>query len=282
VPLFTDRIEEARPAYEALEQRVTAAEALRDQLQSHLDDLRGRLPVLQAQGDQLRQSAIDQAGVNAQLSSNQVVAVSPDMTLGEFIDQLGLAAALGEATMPDRAIPSLTCSLQTYLAVGSSPAAGPRFALRFHHPELGAGAGLSTTTFEISRTPPPAGVSSAPNLYSVLLDMQALYTDPAWAGLGPASQIVSTASQLIAAPQSWSISSLAAAAGQIAEQAQALTALIQPRAPATAAALGAAAAALNGLAGDLAAKAAPVAGDLLELTARLYLITKAARSFVSS
>jgi hypothetical protein len=282
VPLVTDNINEARTAYAALENRAAASDTAYAQLRASLDDLRGRQLILAPLGDQLRQSATDQAARNAQLSAQHVVSVSPDMTLGEFVAQIGLAAALGEATMPDRVIPAISCSVQTYVAVDAPSGGGPRFALRFHHPELGDASGLSTTTFQIQRTPPAPGAPVTPSLYAVLIDKQQLYALPAFAGMAPATQILVLISGLLSAPETWTVAGLAASGASIAAQEQALAPLIQSAAPQAAAALKTAADALLALSTPLQAKPTPVAGDLLELTAGLYVGSKAARGFVGA
>lgn len=278
-PLFTDNIDEARTAYGALEERAQAADDERVQLRASLDALRARLPTLTVEGAQLRQSAISQAARYAELSAQQATAVSPDIRLDQFIAGVGLAAALGEATMPDRAIPSVSCTLRAFVAVQPPAGAAPQVALRFHQPELGSGAGLCDTTFEIQRIPPGPGATALPNLYSVLADKQQLYAQPAWQGFAPAATLMAAATGLLAAPQDWTLGHLAATAGQIGADEGALAGLIRTAAPDAATALAASAAALVALAGPLQTKPSPVAGDLLALTAALFLTSKAARSF---
>src|SRR5262245_6549489 len=179
MPLLTSDLDQARRAYDALESRARSAEELAAKLQA--DNTR----LLAQQGTftvdptvLLRQRVLDLEGENLGLRTqvDRLAQVKSDLPLQGFVESLGLAAALGEASMPDRAIASIKADLQTYL--------GPTDAgvgLRFQQPELGGqAAGLSSTSFEILKVPPQPGNAAPGNLYTVLQEMQQVYTDPAW------------------------------------------------------------------------------------------------------
>src|SRR5258708_79709 len=107
MPLITDNIFEARASYTPLEVRSAAAE----QNVSLLTNTLANLTVVQQSTAQsariLKDFSINQLQDNSQLNVQHAAAVSPDITLDSFIASLGMATALGEASMPDRTIPSV-------------------------------------------------------------------------------------------------------------------------------------------------------------------------------
>ncbi len=112
--LVAENVDEARSAYASLAIRTQNAEATVAVLQATVANLSSAVPIMAAQNALLSGYAIDQLQTNAQLAAQQAGEVSPDVTLDGFVRSLGLAAALSEATMPDRAISTLTATLQTY------------------------------------------------------------------------------------------------------------------------------------------------------------------------
>src|SRR5438445_3457632 len=163
MPLLTDDLKSARQSYELLESRLQSAEQRAETLQAAL---RVQPPPLLDEIRLLRQRILALEAENNKLHSelDQLKQSRTDMPLQDFVAAIGLAAAIGEASMPDRAIPSVAVALQSYLTPGEKSV-----SLRFQPPELGAlAAGLSTTSFEIAKVPSAPGVAAPPNLYSVL------------------------------------------------------------------------------------------------------------------
>jgi hypothetical protein len=278
MPLITNDIEQARRAYASLEARAQAAEAHATTLAASLDAIRGQLPVLTEQGQLLRRSAIDNAAAVAQLQAQGIATVSPDVSLQGFVASLGLAAAIAEATMPDRAISSVSVSIQGHL-VGGAPQDGAR--LRFHQPELGPANGLSSTSVTIEKVPPAAGSPTPRNLYVVLADKQAVYTNPFWLRQPPSGQIIGQIASVFANVGDWTFQLLAQSAGGIAGQEAALVSLLAAGTPAqNVDAYRTSVTALTGLTDALLAKSIPVAGDLLALAAALDRSTAEARKLV--
>lgn len=286
MPLITNNIDEARLAYTTLESRAVSAEQRADALQTTVEQLRAAQPILAAAADRLSQRAVSQEAVNAQLRAQQVGQVSPDTPLDRFIASFGLAAALGEATMADRAVASVAATVQGYLVAPAGGGAGAP-ALRFYQPEFGAPGTAGSASFEITKTPPAAGAAVPRNLYAVLRDKQAMFDDPYWTRFvtaapppsQPARQIVVEIAKVLAATGSWDFSFLVQEAAAIAALETALAALVGRAAPSPrAASYAAAATALSSLVAALApnVKAVPVAGDMYALAAALDATTSIA------
>jgi hypothetical protein len=276
VPLLTDDINEARSAYTVLETRAQNAEQRAQGLQLTLDQLRNNIPVLNGQSQFLRQRAIDQESANAQLRAQGIAGASPDIPLDAFIASLGLAAALGEASMPGSAISSISSTTKAYLVVGT-PSETVR--LRFYQPELGSASGLSSTTVQIEKVPPALGFPSPRNLYAVLADKQSVYTSAFWLQFPPSAQIIGQIAMVFANTGAWTFPLLVQSAGTIASLEKTLAAAVPPDSPPLSAYVSAVAS-LSSLAGTLVSKAIPVSGDLLELTAALDGTTTVARRFL--
>ena len=274
MPLLTDDLKNARQSYEVLESRLKSAEqraetlqaALRVQPQSVLDEiplLRQRILGLEAENNKLR-SQLDQ------LKQSRT-----DVPLQDFVAAIGLAAAIGEASMPDRAIPSVGVAIQSYLAPSENSV-----SLRFQPPELGAiAAGLSTTSFEIAKVPSAPGVAAPPNLYSVLQEKQSVYSNPLIIRFDPAPQIITEVAKTLANTGGWDFSFLLQSAANIATLEKRLAPLlVQLVTPETLSAYTAAVDALVVLTTALGAKANPVVGDLLAVTSALNATTGALRT----
>jgi hypothetical protein len=288
MPLVTDNIEEARIAYLALEQRARSTDQLVQDLKSALDDLQaGRFPAaVQTAGD-LSQVVLNLEAANASLRAKleQAILLKADLPLQNFIASLGLAAAVGEATMPDRTIPSLSAMMRTYLTLSDS---GPGF--RFFQPGVDQDSSpLTTTTIEIAKVPPHAGTAAPRNLYSVLQDKQGLYTRSFWASFKtsgtspsqPASDIVSAIATAFADTGSWNFVYLVRLATTVGTLEKNLSALVAATTPgANGAAYEAAASSLLALTRALTNKALPVVGDFLALVTSIDYVTGVARSLV--
>src|SRR5437764_15093108 len=112
MPLLTDDLDRARRAYDALESRARSAEERAEKLQADNAKLVAADPTAL-----LRQRVLDLEGENLGLKRQieRLAEVKSDLPLQGFVESLGLSAALGEASMPDRAIASIHAELQTYL-----------------------------------------------------------------------------------------------------------------------------------------------------------------------
>lgn len=132
MPLLTDDLRQAQSAYGALERLATGAEAYAQVLEgAALPALRQRTLDLEAENLVLRTQIEQLAGVKA------------DLPLQRLIDSVALAAAIGDASMPGRAVASIKADVQTYLTPG-----GDGIGMRLQQPELAsAPAALSSTSF---------------------------------------------------------------------------------------------------------------------------------------
>jgi hypothetical protein len=272
VPLFTNDINEAIVAYSNLEFRTQSAELRANVLQATFDKLREQISISAQLASTLTQQTTDQEAANAQLRTQQAGQVSPDIPLAGFISAIGMSAALGEATMPDRSIPLVETTVTAYHT--------PDGGLRFYQPEFGGPGGFGTTSFSLVKTPPPTGASAPRNLYLVVEYAQAVYDDPFWAKfvtsatppVQPAKQIVAEAAKLLANAAAWDFPFLVQEIALIASLETNLASLLSgPQAPAQLSAFFSSVKALEQLAQalDPSVKPVPVAGDLLAITAAL-------------
>lgn len=279
MPLRTDDLLQARAAYDALEARAQSAERRAAQLQALIAQLR-RLP--QPEVDVLallRQRILDLEAENIGLRKqvDQLAQLKTDVMVQDFVAAMGLAAAIGEASMPDRAITSLAAKVQTYLAPAERGV-----GLRFQQPELGALAvGLSTTAFEVAKVPPAPGLAAPRSLYAVLQDKQQLLAEPFLAAFVPATRALAKIAEMFANTGAWRFDYLAQAAAALAASERELaSSLIQKVGSGAAAAYASAVEALAALTGSVTGKPNPVAGDLLALASALDLTTTALRGVV--
>lgn len=272
MPLITENIDEARLAFTSMEARANSAELRANVLQNAVSKLQGQLVINAQLASVLTQQTADQEANNAQLLTQQSAQVSPDIPLTSFIASIGMAAALGEATMPDRAIPSVTTSVTAYFTQDGG--------IRFYQPEFGDPGGFGTTTFTIVKTPAPAGGPAPRNLYTVLQYAQTVFDNPFWAKFvnpgppptQPAQLIVTEVGQILTNAAGWNfpylvqeIGTVAALEGSLGQLLSAgLTSTAVPAFTSSVQALSALSKAL-----DPNVKPVPVVGDLLALTAAL-------------
>jgi hypothetical protein len=291
MPLITGNISEARAAYATLEFRAQAAEQSATALKSSLDHLSATHQSLtQSVGLQV-QYTTSQAQINGQLAAQQASQIMPDVSLADFIATLGLAVALGEATMPDRAISSVSVSVQSYLTVAPGPGNVSKVTgFRLYQPELGAPSALATTSFELTKLAPSPGTPALRSLYSVLQDKQAGFGNVFWSkfssgtpAVQPAQQIVIEISKIFASIGAWSFPYLMQEAATLAGLETTLAGLLGGSVPAQqAAAFTSVVGALSSLTASLnpANRSNFVAGDLFALTAALDATTKIANTLL--
>ena len=288
--LVAGNLDEARSAYAALQLRATSAEQEAIVLRTTVDTLNIAQNSIVDRANLLTIYTANQAQVNASLTAQQAGQVTPDADLQEFIANLGLAVALGEASMPDRAISSVTTTLQTYLTFNPGADGKPQVGIRLYQPELGQPTALATTSFEIAKVPPAQGVPAPRNLYAVLQDKQAVFTNSFWAqfvsGTPPttlSSQIVTEIAKVFAAVGSWSFPFIIQEAAAIAALETALSTLIGSQSPgAGATSYASSVAALTALTTTLnpASRSNFVAGDLFALSGALDATTQIAKTFL--
>ena len=287
MPLLTQNISEASAAYSALELRVQSAEQATSTLQATVDNLRSTQTVVVDRARLLTQYTVGQVQANAQLTAQQAGQVSPDVSLDALIASLGLAVALAEASMPDRAVNSVNVTLQTYLTFdANSKVTG----VRLYQPELGQPTALATTSFEIAKVAPPPGTPAPRNLYAVLQDQQSLFTNPFWTRFAtgtppsqPAAQIVAEIAKVLANISGWTLPFLVQEAAAIAGFETTLSTLLAGTAPPErVSAFAAVVAALSTLtkALDPATRSNFVAGDLHALETALDATTRIATTLL--
>jgi hypothetical protein len=280
MPLWVDDIEQARVAYHALEGRAQSAERYAQVLSDMLKELRRPGIPDDGDGSLLRQRIATLEGENIKLRGqlDALLKRRADILLQDLIASVGMAAAIGESTMPDRAISTLAMAIQSYVA----PAGTGGVGLRFQPPELSTAAdGLATTSFELAKVPPAAGSPAPPNLTTVLEAKQQVFT-----ALVPrfpaAAAVAARVSMILSDAAHWSFPYLAGQAVEVAAAESDLVPLIAAAAPpATTLAFQNAVAALAALAASLVAKVRPVVADLYALSAALDATTAAVRNLSS-
>jgi hypothetical protein len=280
MPLFTDRIEQARESYGLLEARFSDSQARAQRTQKSLDGLLSRYSASQEEINLLKQKVLDLEAQNFKLKEqvDRLEKLRADLPFQKLIESLGLSAALGEATMTNRALSTLAVSVQTYVNME-----GGAMSLRFHQPEFGSGTGvLSTSSFELAKVPPQPGVPSPRSFYAGLQEKQRVYSHPFWSSLKPASQLVTELALTLAETSEWNVPYLARRVGNVASFEKSLSTLVASEVkPEAVADLEASVDALAQLAGTLQTKASPVAGDLYALAAALEDTTRAAKAILS-
>ena len=221
-----------------------------------------------------RQRILDLEAENVSLREQveRLQQVRADLPLAGLVQSVGLAAVLGEATMRDRVVSSISVSAQTYL-VTSEGGVG----VRFQPPELAERPeGLSTTSFELAKVPAAEGAAPR-SLYAVLEDKQRLYGLEPWSGFDDAVPLVTELARLLADAGTWSVPLLARAAATVAQLERKLATAAVPGRPADSIrAFRDAIGALGELAKELSSKPVPVGGDALRLAAALDATTAAA------
>ena len=274
MPLLTDDPEQARKAFRLLEARAQSAEQRADVLQAALAFKPAATPGFsRLLSDRVLQLEAENATLRIQL--DQLSKFTPDIALEKFVSALAMSVAIGEASMPDRAIPSISATVQSYLAPG---AAG--VGLRFQAPELAAtDARLSTTSFEIAKVPVPPGTAAPRSFYAVLQEKQRVCTDPFLAKSLQASAIIVEVAKTLANTDSWSFNFLAQSVFTIAGLEKKLADSLKATGK-DATAYGAAVDNLIALDNTLRAKTNPVVGDLLALVAALDAATSALKTLL--
>ncbi len=279
--LFAANLDEARSAYAALSLRAQSAEATVATLQATVTSLNAIVPSMAAQNLQISRYAVAQLQANAQLATEQAQQVSPDVTLDAFVRALGLAAAVSEATMPDRTISELSATLQTYLTLGSSPDGSTSVGLRLYQPELGAPTATATLSFALAKVSPAAGSSAPPNLYSVMSAKQAVFSNSFFAAYPSAAQVVTEATNALAAVSSWTFPYLIQESSAIAGFETTLAAaLVQSMGNGIAQTYEAAVKVLSAQTAALSAASDHAAGDVYALAGALDATTRLAQAVV--
>jgi IPT/TIG domain len=276
MPLPTDDINEARAAYEALEARNEdlrrTTQAAQASAATLLQANRGLIDTV----DAMRQRILDLEARKAELDNqvNAIAQIRADLTVAELAQAVGLAIALGTATMADRTVASVDMNVQSYLTRSDGP-----LGLRLQQPELaGFPIGLSSTRFTIAQVPVGPQAPAPRPLYTVLADKQRLYGEPWLGDLPSATRLIAVTGQTLAYSGSWTVPYLAAQASEVAtleaDVADALAAAGQERASG----LGNAALALAEGAAAVAGRSRPVAGDVWMLAQLLDASTRTAQA----
>jgi hypothetical protein len=290
MPLVTSNIFEARTAVADLELRAQSSQQAAATLQATVDQLSAVQATL---SDSVRlQGAFTatQLAVNGTLNAQQATAVSPDITLDNFIAALGLSLALAEATMPDRTINSVSATVQSFLTFSPGPDGVTNVpGLRLYQPELGAPTALATTSFDLAKTVSGTNAQAPQSLYAVLQSAQSVFANAFWAQFTtgnpptqPAQQIVAEVVKIFAAIGGWSFPYLLQEATNIAGLETTLSGLVASAKPSgAAAAYATSVAALSTLTQTLAARSTHVAGDLFALTSALDASTNLAAAMFS-
>jgi len=278
MPLITNDIEQARTAYRALEARALSAERHVKVLQDRLAELTAKpapphiIPVLR---DHILR--LEAENIRLRNQADEAARLKTDVSLQNLIQAFSLAAAVGEASMPDRAIASLSATVSAHIVPDSAGA-----GIRFQPPELGGIAnGLSETCFVLAKAPPQVGAATPRNLYVVLEDKQRIYADPLWARFEQARHVVGAIVKILADTGTWSFRYLLQEAASLAELEKSLASAVNNAMPGElSSAYGVAVGALTKLTDALGKKPNPVAGDLLALSAALDATTRAAGNFL--
>jgi hypothetical protein len=289
MPLITNNIYEARSAYAGLELLTQASQQNVVTLQATVDNLTAihaqLVDSVRLQGE----FTASQISTNGQLTAQQATAVSPDISLDNFIAALGLSIALAEATMPDRAINGVEATVQSYLTFSTGPDGVTKVpGLRLYQPELGEPTALATTSFELAKTV-SAGAPTPRSLYTVLQAKQTTFADPFWAKFAsgnpptqPAVSIVTEVGKVFSMIGNWSFPYLlqeaATMAGPETTLAGLLTGVTRPDAVA---AYTASVQSLTSLIQAFGSRSVHVAGDLYALAAALDATTNLGAALIS-
>jgi hypothetical protein len=286
--LITNNIYEARSAYSSLELLAQASQQNVVTLQATVDNLTAvhaqLVDSVRLQGE----FTASQISTNGQLTAQQATAVSPDVSLDNFIASLGLSIALAEATMPDRTINGVAATVQSYLTFSIGPDGVTKVpGLRLYQPELGEPTALATTSFELAKTL-SADASAPRSLYTLLQAKQSAFSDPFWAKFStgnppvqPAVSVVSEVGKVFSMIGNWSFPYLLTEASAIAALETALAGLLAGAASQDAvAAYAASVQSLTDLIKAIGARSLHVAGDLFALTAALDTTTTRAVALI--
>jgi len=288
MPLITNDIFEARSAYAGLELLADAAQQNVVTLKATVDSLSSLQSRLVDSVRLQSEFTASQISTNGQLTAQQATAVSPDISLDNFIASLGLSIALAEATMPDRAINSVQASVQSYLTFETGPDGVTKVpGLRLYQPELGEPTALATTSFELAKTVSSNALTPR-SLYTVLQATQAAFTDPFWAKFSsgnppvqPALSIVAEVGKIFSMIGNWSFTYLLQEASTLAGLESTLAGLLTGATPQGAVtAYTTSVQALTALIQALGSRSVHVAGDLFALAAALDATTNLATALI--
>lgn len=164
-----------------------------------------QLPLLQR-----RVAALETERIALEQRLDEVERSRSELPLANLVDSVGLAVALGEATMQQHAISSVSVSARIYI-VPTVDGVG----FRFQPPEQADHAvGLSTATFELAKVPGQG--PAVPSLYAVLDEKQRLYTTGPLASQKDARRLVAELHRTLAAADAWTIEFLVEQAEVIA------------------------------------------------------------------
>jgi hypothetical protein len=227
--------------------------------------------------NQLRQLIRELEMENAALRSEPAASgPAGSMRLHDFVDAFGLAAALGDASMPDRALAFIKVSTLAAISVQDS-----EVWLTFPRLTASISAALPTVSFDLVKTPLSHGVPANQSMYSVLLDMQALYSSAFWTDQPSAHQLVIETTRVMGDSAGWTMPYLLDAAETLARAEEELARLTMDASDSQSSLpLSAAAGAVTDLCHALRAKPTLVAGDLEALTTALAGSAAAARGML--
>ncbi len=259
MPLYVRDPDAARRAYATLERRLGATVARAEAAE------RGAAAAAEAERELvvLRQRVLDlESDLAAARDRVETLTASrADTPVAGLIGGLGIAAELGEATMPGRTLATLGATVQAFILP-----AGGELGLRL--PDVTSGT-ASSLTFDLARVP-GAAAPAPPVLYSVLEEKAALYESAAWERIAPAGELLAEVAQLLAGAGGWTLPLLAEAAGSIGRREAELARAAGSEE------LGTRASELMRFAGAVAG----VAGDVPGLSARLDATTRAAAALI--
>jgi hypothetical protein len=215
----------------------------------------------------LRRRVVDLEAENIELREQleQVGRSRAELPFAGLVDSVGLAVALGEATMPAHAISSVSMSAQAFLVPN-----GDGVGVRFQPPELADRAvGQSTATFELAKVPGEG--PAIPSLYAVLHEKRRLYSGAPFASGKDGKQLALELSRTLGAADSWTVEFLARQAEAIATLERRFTGTARSGLAADARAAADEVLALA----DRLRRRRPVAGDIYALAAALRASTSA-------
>jgi hypothetical protein len=134
---------------------------------------------------------------------------------------------------------------------------------------------------ELAKVPPAPNAPAPKNMYSVLLEKQAVYGNAFWSAAAAAPALIAQLARFIAETAGWSFAYLAAGAASVATAEKALAQQVAANAkPDRLAVYVSAVDALSALAAAATAKPTPVAGDLYALAGALSASTAGARGLI--
>lgn len=202
---------------------------------------------------------------------DELARVKAEMSLGDFARSLGRAATVAEAAAPDRAVRSVSATIQAHFTPEPDG-----IGIRFQPPELrGQAAALGSASLRLAKVPPAPDGAAPSNLTAVLQEKQLLYADERWPRKAEGRRVVAEITRVLgllpAAPE------LVEAASSIAKHERRMALSFrggegQPYRTSTRA--------LIWLVNAITAKADASAGDLIALGATLAATTATAQGLL--